>query len=312
MLAIQPPKTKHRVAVLVTTYRRAVELKRLLVSLRNCSSNIALVSISDNAGDNETRIAAEHEKANAPYPILYNKSEINILAAGLNQAIAHAKAYSPDGFTHWLFCDDDIAFEEDILSELLAAIEKAGAASAAPAMTDHSGLVISSALLNREDGKMNKINISPEAFKENFPSGYTPQLKVCMGTCHLVTNDALVKAGSYRKDFWLCGDDLDFSHRIAARAGGSVFVPWVTVAHLYGAPFDPSSAGRSNYLKKLALQQNYTFMGYHTPHARYIRGRYFDLLRGKGLMPQYLAFLREYRWRKRPSLIYLQLFLPHG
>jgi hypothetical protein len=290
---------KFLVAVLVVTYRRPEEIQRLLISLRKCSSNISLVSVCDNFGEDErTRIIIEEENVLANYPILYKKSDINIFAAGLNQALAQAIKYAQEGFTHYLICDDDVAFDTDILSGLLAALEKAGAASAAPALTDHSGLVIATPLLNRADGKLNKTNISPEAFREQFSIGYTPRLTVCMGTCHLVTAKAMEKAGSYREDFWLMGDDLDFSHRIAAQQGGSIFVPWITVAHLYGAPFDPLSAERSNYLKKMALLHNYTYMGYHTPYGKYIRGRYFDLLRGKGLMPQYLAFLKEYRWRK--------------
>ena len=286
-----------RVAVVTVTYRRPDEFRRLLTSLRHCQ-DIAVVSITDNFGDDHIHDIVTEEVGITSYPLLYKKSSVNIFAAGINQAIAHARKHIPEGITHWLICDDDIAFEEDILSELLAAIEKSGASSAAPALTDHTGLVIPSSLLNREDGKLNKINMPPKEYKEQFPSGYTPRLTVCMGTCHLVADEALLKAGPYREDYWLCGDDLEFSHRIAAQPGGSVFVPWVTEAHLYGAPFDPSSAERSNYLKKLALLQNYTYMGYHTPHGTYIRGRYLDLLRGKGLMSQYLAFLRKYLWRK--------------
>jgi GT2 family glycosyltransferase len=290
----------HRVAVLSVTYRRPDEFKRLLVSLRRCYRNIAVVSVCDNAGDQKTLEAVEAERVTAPYKILYKKSETNNgFASGLNQAIAHIKSVRDEPFTHYLICDDDIAFEEDILAELLAALEKSGAASAAPALTDKSGMVVAVPMLqHREDEGRVKRNIPPNEFKKLFRPGHTPPIVVCMGTCHLVKASALEKAGSYREDFWLMGEDLDFSHRIVAQKGGSIFVPWVFVAHLSGAPLDPKSAGRSHYFKSLALLQNYTYMAYHTANCEYIRGRYFDLLRGKGLMPWYRGFLAEFAWRK--------------
>jgi len=293
-----------RVAVLIVTYRRPEELKRLLLSLRICSTSIAMVSVCDNAGEERTQQAVESERKMVSYPIYYRQSDVNNgSAAGLNQAIAQAREATDKPFTHYLMCDDDIAFEEDILSELLAALEKSGAASAAPALTDHSGLVVATPMLKRrEDESLVKKNISPDKFKELFPSGYTPPIVVCMGTCHLVKAAALEQAGPYREDFWLMGDDLEFSHRIVAQTGGSIFVPWVFVAHLYGAPLDPRSSRRSSYFKMLALMQNYTFMAYHTPYGKYIRGRYFDLLRGKGLMPQYRQLLAEFGWKREVML----------
>lgn len=288
-----------RVAVLVVTYKRNEEFKRLLESLRKCSRNIALVSVCDNANDPKTREVVNGEKGSVAYPILYKGSEVNGgFATGLNQAIANARATAGKPFTHYLICDDDIVFADDALSELLSAMELAGAASAAPALTDHSGMVVAAPMLRRpEDEGLVKKNIPPDDFKKIFSPGYTPHIIVCMGTCHLVRADAMEKAGPYREDFWLMGDDLEFSHRIAAQDGGSIFVPWVFIAHLYGAPLDPRSARRSNYFKRLALLQNFTFMAYHTPHGRYIRGRYFDFLRGKGLMPQYRAYLAEFGWK---------------
>jgi len=152
-----------------------------------------------------------------------------------------------------------------------------------------------------DEGRVRK-NIPPGEFQKIFLPGYTPPIVVCMGTCHLVKASALERVGSYREDFWLMGDDLDFSHRIVAQKGGSIFVPWIFVAHLYGAPLDPKSVRRSDYFKKLALLQNYTYMAYHTPNCKYIRGRYFDFLRGKGLMPQYRGFLAAFGWRKEAVL----------
>jgi len=287
---------KNTVAVVTATYRRPFELRRFLECLRSCP-DVKLVSICDNFGCPETLNIINTENISSTYPILYKKAAYNGgCGAGLNLAIEQARGFLSD-ITHFWICDDDIYFEGNPLSPLLAAIEKSGAGSAAPAITDHSGLVVAAPMLDSQNGRWVKLGTRPDEFIKHFPAKIPLPFLVCMGTCHLVTAAAIEKVGKIREDFWMLGEDLNFAHRIVAHGGGGVFVPWVYVEHLYGSPLDPSSAQRSEYFKHLALLQNLTFMAYKTPYAKYARGRYFDCLRGKGLMPNYAKFLKKFHWK---------------
>lgn len=287
---------RSRVAVVVATFRRPDELARLLKCLRQCE-RVALVSICDNESSERTRQVVADERGIARYPVLYDSAPSNRgCGAGLNRAIDSALAHDCD-ITHFWICDDDIVFDGCVLSDLLKAIQSSGVGSAAPAITSHTGHVVAApCLLNPEDSAKCQLGLLPEVFKSNFCSLRPIPFTVCQGTCHLVTAQALRLAGRIREDFWMLGEDLDLSNRIVHLSGG-VFVPSAFVAHLYGAPLDPASAPRSNYLKQLALMQNYTYMGYHTTHGKHMRGRYFDLLRGRGLARQYISFLNRFGWR---------------
>lgn len=293
---LQAQPAQSRVAVVVATYRRPDELARLLKCLRQCES-IALVSICDNENSELTRQVVADESDIARYPVFYDSAPSNQgCGAGLNRAIDSALAHDC-GITHFWICDDDIVFDGNVLSDLLRAINYTGAGSAAPAITNHTGHVVAApCLLNPEDSAKCKLGVLPEEFKSHLGSLRPIPFTVCQGTCHLVTAQALRLVGRIREDFWMLGEDLDLSNRIVHLSGG-VFVPSAFVAHLYGAPLDPASAPRSNYLKQLALMQNYTYMGYHTPHGKHMRGRYFDFLRGRGLAKQYVGFLNRFGWR---------------
>jgi hypothetical protein len=81
----------------------------------------------------------------------------------------------------------------------------------------------------------------------------------------LVKREALLAAGFHRGDFWIRGEDLDFSLRVTTAAGG-VFVPGARLAHL------PPGGGRvvddfAERMKHAAMLQNCAYLA-RTRHGR--------------------------------------------
>jgi hypothetical protein len=86
------------------------------------------------------------------------------------------------------------------------------------------------------------------------------------GVALLVRRDALEAAGLHREDFWIRGEDLDFSLRITAHSRG-VYVPRALLAHL------PPGGGRvvddfAERMKHAAMLQNCAYLVARTDHGR--------------------------------------------
>ncbi len=101
----------------------------------------------------------------------------------------------------------------------------------------------------------------------------------------LYTRHALEEAGLFREDFWMLGEDLDLSMRVAAQMGG-VFTARAAVTHLPPPPNDPEKHIIGHRLKFLALLQNLSFLAFHSPHSghlhRYLAGNFKRYLRTEG------------------------------
>jgi GT2 family glycosyltransferase len=103
----------------------------------------------------------------------------------------------------------------------------------------------------------------------------------------LYTRSALQTCGVFREDFWMLGEDLELSMRVAAALGG-VFTAQAAVPHLPPPPHANTSR-LSHRLKFLALLQNLSYLAFHSPHSahlrRYVAGNFKRYARTEGLSP---------------------------
>ena len=89
------------------------------------------------------------------------------------------------------------------------------------------------------------------------------------GVSVLVTREAFEACGEHRDDFWIRGEDLDWTLRITARSPG-IFVPDTLVWH-YPKPIEESAEARAaEFRKHGALLQNVAYIATHLPHGRRI------------------------------------------
>jgi len=108
------------------------------------------------------------------------------------------------------------------------------------------------------------------------------------GACILVDGAAIETTGLHRGDFWMLGEDLEFSMRLAA-TGRAVFTCLAAVPHLPPEPPDKAEARRTDYRKFCALLQNLCFLSFHSPHSRhmwrYLPGNFRRFFRSHGMSP---------------------------
>jgi GT2 family glycosyltransferase len=183
-------------------------------------------------------------------------------------AAEHALKSKVPEFTHILILDDDAVVPANVLPELLAAMEQHHADVAYPLVTDAHGRVgWLPGVAGKTPGLNDRFQGTPEEFRERF--GSEPRDFVwAQGICLLVSRGAFEQSGPHRDDFWVRGEDLEFSLRLTAERRG-ILVPTAVVQHLPPSEATPGSQ-EAEYLKHCALIQNIAFVGLRLPHGRRI------------------------------------------
>jgi GT2 family glycosyltransferase len=191
---------------------------------------------------------------------------------GLRQAEEYALATFASQYTHVWILDDDTVVAPDSLAALLAALEKSGAEAAAPMILNETGRIgWFSGLTDPE--KFRVICRAQTPAEYLAASGPDPvPFSWSTGICLLLSRRALETVGLHRTDFWIRGEDLEFSLRITGKFPG-VFVPTVSVQHLPPPAQESPASQRSEYLKSCAHLQNVGYIGLHLPHGRRIAGK---------------------------------------
>jgi len=267
------------VAALIATYRRPAELRRLLHSLAPSGSALAAVIVVDNEGSDEVRDLVQNACAGAHY---INPGANLGCGGGLHLAEERALQLTAENFTHLLILDDDAVLSPDTLSRLLAAMEQEGADLACPLVIDERGRVGWLPGLPRHMQHAN--GTAPEEFREKFGTQPHPFIW-SQGICLLVSRRAIEQCGFHRDDFWVRGEDLEFSLRVTAQFR-AVMVPEAVVQHL-PPPATPQSS-TAEYLKHCAMVQNIAYVSLRLPHGRRVAWTNFGALRD---------FLRIWSWR---------------
>jgi GT2 family glycosyltransferase len=251
-----------RVVAVTATYRRAEELRRLLRALERSTIPLHGIVIVDNADDPATRDCAERSEL----PCHYVEAGANLgCGGGLRLGEEVALEVFP-ALTHLWILDDDTAPEPATLGTLLDAMDSTNAGAACPQARDAAGrLNWFPGLLERARFDVLRRSATPAEFIAR--SGADPAaFSWATGVALLVTREALELAGLHRADFWIRGEDLDFSMRITARVKG-VYVPDAHLEHL------PPGGGRvidnfAERMKHAAMLQNCAYLFARTSHGR--------------------------------------------
>lgn len=288
-------------AAAIATHRRDKELARLLGSLHQ--SGVPLsggIFVADNAASPETAAVCQ----SAALPAVWLPRAVNNgPGAAWNAAVA--RALENPSVTHLLVLDDDIVLPPDALRLLLAALAAGRSAAAAPLLFD------------RED----KLWGFPEPREETLRAtirrvGTPDECRAALGAsphafcwatgaCMLYARDAFRQCGLFREDFWMLGEDLEFSMRVAAKLGG-IFTAEAAVPHLPPGA-DPSAERVAHRLKFLALLQNLSYLAFHSPNSahlrRYLPGNFRRYVRTEGCAPGTLwdgwcSFYQGALWRQ--------------
>jgi len=270
------------VVAVVVTYQRLPELKRLLDCLGRSSVPLLGCVISDHSPDGSvTKLAREtatlqvivREDASNPGP-----------GAGWSNAAQEALAHFGERVSALWYLDDDVVPEPDCLEILLQDIGKASAI--APLLSDTEG------------ARWAHPEPADPALRRTIREARTPAdarrligdapHAACWatGACFLVTREAYARVGGHRSDFWLLGEDLEYSMRLAGE-GGIVFTCRATVPHLPIPSGDAEAAHRGGYVKFCSLLQNLSYLSFHSSHSRHMRSY---------LPGNYRRFFRTYGW----------------
>jgi GT2 family glycosyltransferase len=251
-----------QVVAVTATYRRPQEVARLLAALEKSSEPLHGFVVVDNASDVTTRNHAEK----SAIPHRYEDAHANLgCGGGLKLGEEIALRQFPD-LTHVWILDDDTVPEPDTLRQLLDAMKAHNAGAACPQASDAEGnLNWFPGLLDRKRFDILRTSATPAEFRArggSEPGGFS----WATGVALLVSREALDAGGLHRDDFWVRGEDLDFSLRITSHVPG-LYVPRAHLAHL------PPGGGRvvddfPERMKHAAMLQNCAYLMARTSHGR--------------------------------------------
>lgn len=275
----QPPTPK--VAVAIATYKRERELARLLSALAASDTVLDPVWVADNASAEANKAVCA--KVGAKWlPRAVNSGP----GAAWNAALA-AALEDPE-VTHVLVLDDDVVPPPDAVKIMLAAIEAEACGAVAPLLFDPQGKLWGFPEPREVDLRLAIRRVTDASSARKILGEDPHPLCWATGACMLYRRDVFEKCGLFREDFWMLGEDLEFSMRAAA-ATGAVFTARVAVPHLPPEPSDHRAAAVAHRGKFLALLQNLSFLAFHSRNSVHLRsylpGNFRRYLRTEGWSP---------------------------
>lgn len=275
------------VVAAIVTHRRPEELARLLADLGASMVPLAGCVLADHAPDGSVTALAQ----TTPFETIVIEDATN---PGPGAGWAHAARRGLEHFPHAqavLFLDDDVRLVPEAVSGLWEEMQAAHAESIAPLLEDAAGKLWAFPEPESPElrGTIRAANTPAEA-RARLGDAALP-FCWCTGACYLVSRSAIARCGLHRTDFWLLGEDLEYSMRIAG-ATRAVFTCKITVPHLPPPPASPEAARRSDYGKFCSLLQNLAYLGFHAPHSRhmkrYLPGNFRRFLRTHSAAPRTL------------------------
>ncbi|HWB60930.1 MAG TPA: glycosyltransferase [Chthoniobacteraceae bacterium] len=247
----------------VATWRRPTELARLLDSLKNAGPDFGGIVISDNAGD--PAIDALFESTGLRGLSLPQSENLGC-GGGLRAAEQTACSLFKKDMTHLWILDDDVEVLPDTLPKLLHAMERENADAAHPMATNAEGrLGWFPGLLDSAKFRAVRDAATPADYLAKCGPDPVP-FSWSTGVALLVTRRAIEEAGFHRDNYWVRGEDLEFSLRITHGHKG-IFVPTAEVKHFAVLA---EKSGEEAYLKHCAMLQNLCYTGLHLAHGRRI------------------------------------------
>jgi GT2 family glycosyltransferase len=278
------------VVAVVATFRRPREIARLLASL----GGVDEVVVCNNAADPEVRSACESARVSTT---CLDATENLGCGGGLRLAEEEAWKRFGDRLTHLLVVDDDAVLEPDTVPRLIEIMDRESAAVVYPLVTGVDGRIgWTPGLKDREQHRLGTDPIPVDEYRARLGQ-CVAEFEWAQGICLLAKREAVDAAGFHRADFWVRGEDLDFSLRLTAQGRG-IFTTELTVKHL-PPELSPQSSVPAEYLRHAAMLQNIAYLGLRQPHGRRIvasilgASRRFIALWGLSSAPDLLSAL----WR---------------
>ncbi|MDD5349625.1 MAG: glycosyltransferase family 9 protein [Chthoniobacteraceae bacterium] len=257
------------IVAVVATYRRPEALERMLRSLQSASATVAAVVV-DNADDPQTAAVTEAEG---------KRMEVIRLVPGENLScgggLAYGERFALEHFagraTHFLLSDDDVETAPGTLDRLVEALRQERASLACPMITWPDGIIgwFPGLLEAAPFDALRKVRVrTPEHYLAQF--GSRPiRFSWATGACLMVTREALERAGLHRTDFWLRGEDFEFSLRVTAQGDG-IFVPDTLVRHHCFGVLQTPEAIAAERRKQVAMLHNTAYIACRLPYGRRI------------------------------------------
>jgi len=277
------------VVAIIATYGRPREISRLLASLGEIREGLGGVVVVDNGAQTEVRTIVENARCNAHY---FAPGENLGCGGGLN--FANGKAFDLFGnkLTHLWTLDDDAVVPPNAIEVLTREMRNESAEAACSMVTDDRGRIgWFPGLLDTKAFQAIRTLSTPDEYIALCGS-HPVTFKWSTGVSLLVSRRVMVELGCQRADYWVRGEDLEFSLRITARFK-AIFVPGITIQHIQVEVLKRKSwdFSDSEYLKQAAMLQNLWYTGLYLPHGRLLI---------RTILGNYLRFLKSWSW---PSLI---------
>jgi len=273
-----------KVVAVIVTWRRERELERLLASLERSSFPLDGCVVMDHAGT----VPESFARRSFPVRIVQDTTNPGPGAGWANGARIAGEVFGkPDVW----YLDDDVVAPPGTLEILLR--EKKTAVAICPLLEDDEGRLwgFPEPVSKPDRKKIREAKTPADALRLLGPGPHP--FCWATGACLLVDSSAIETVGAHRKDFWMLGEDLEFSMRLSA-TGRAVFTCLAAVPHLPPAPSNESDGRTSDYRKFCSLLQNLSCLSFHSPHSRhlwgYLPGNYRRFFRSHGIGP---ATLRD-------------------
>ena len=206
------------VVSVVVTYNRKELLLECVKAILNQSSKIKkLVLIDNNSSDGTYEFLKEKGIFNNSV-IYYKKLEKNIGGAGgFYEGIKEAQQFEPDWV--WIM-DDDTIPKENCLENLINAIDQ----------IDEKISYIASSIYGENGEFMNVPSINMEKTESGYPNWYKylsdgiVRIKEATFVSLLINNDAVKKIGYPVRDYFIWGDDTEYTLRLNKYYGNSYMI----------------------------------------------------------------------------------------
>ncbi|CAN5659148.1 hypothetical protein BH09VER1_BH09VER1_00310 [soil metagenome] len=274
------------VVAVVVTHRRATEFRRLLERLGSSTQPLLGCVVADHSPTGEIKAIAS--AAAVRTVVLEDASNPGPGAGWANATKEAFRQFGLEVTAIW-YLDDDVLPAPEALKICLKEMALGKAEAIAPLLEDeHGGLWGFPEPETTSLQRLIRLAKTPKEARELLGDEPLP-FCWCTGACFLVSRGMIDRAGLHRDDFWLLGEDLEYSMRIAA-TGRAVFTTKVSVPHLPPPASDPPTARRADYLKFCSLLQNLSYLSFHSPHSRhmknYLPGNFRRFFRTHGLNSQ--------------------------
>jgi len=269
------------IVVVVVTFRRLPEIVRLVRSLEASTHPVLACVVIDHDGVGEVRQALLGEGLNVR--VVEDSSNPGPGAGWANGARLALAEFGENLEALW-FLDDDVVIPPDSLRILLEEKAKVSAGAIAPLLSDSSGDLW--AFPEPRPPTLRPVIRKAKVPRDALDLLGSEPIEFCWatGACLLVDRGVIERVGFHRPDFWMLGEDLEYSMRIALLREG-FFTCRVVVPHLPPPASDHVAARRSDYLKFSSLLQNLSYISFHVRgHMwRYLPGNFRRFFRTHGV-----------------------------